>query len=92
MESLPRTYVPDTNALLLDGKRVAQQIRESLKMRVAALHARGITPCLAVMLVGDDPASHTYVRTKAKACESVGIRSIVRHFPASASQAALEAQ
>jgi methylenetetrahydrofolate dehydrogenase (NADP+)/methenyltetrahydrofolate cyclohydrolase len=44
------------------------------------------------MLVGDDPASHTYVRTKAKACELVGIRSIVRHFPASASQAELEAQ
>jgi methylenetetrahydrofolate dehydrogenase (NADP+)/methenyltetrahydrofolate cyclohydrolase len=92
MESLPRTYVPHTNALLLDGKRVAQHIRESLKARVAALHARGITPCLAVMLVGDDPASHTYVRTKAKACESVGIRSIVRHFPASVAQAELEAQ
>ena len=92
MESLPRTYVPGTNALLLDGKRVAMQIRESLKPRVAALQQRGVHPCLAVMLVGDNPASHTYVRTKAKACESVGIRSIVRHFPASVSQAELEAQ
>lgn len=92
MESLPRTYVPNTHALLLDGKRVAQQIRESLKARVATLQQRGITPCLAVMLVGEDPASHTYVRTKAKACESVGIRSMVRHFPTSVSQAELEAQ
>lgn len=92
MESLPRTYVPNTHALLLDGKRVAQQIRESLKARVATLQQRGVTPCLAVMLVGEDPASHTYVRTKAKACESVGIRSMVRHFPTSVSQAELEAQ
>jgi methylenetetrahydrofolate dehydrogenase (NADP+)/methenyltetrahydrofolate cyclohydrolase len=92
METLPRTLVPETNALLLDGKTVAQRLRESLKARVAALRERGIVPCLAVMLVGDDPASHTYVRTKAKACESVGIRSVVQHYPASVSQAELEAQ
>lgn len=92
MESLPRTVVSGTNALLLDGKAVAQRVRVSLRARVAALAARGVTPCLAVMLVGDDPASHTYVRTKANACESVGIRSLVRHYPASVSQAALEAQ
>ncbi|MDW8106564.1 MAG: bifunctional methylenetetrahydrofolate dehydrogenase/methenyltetrahydrofolate cyclohydrolase, partial [Armatimonadota bacterium] len=92
MEALPRTLVPNTNALLLDGKAVAQQVREQLKPRVAALRERGIIPCLAVMLVGDDPASHTYVRTKAKACESIGIRSLVRHYPADTSQATLEAQ
>jgi len=92
MESLPRTVVPGTNALLLDGKAVAQRIRETLRARVAALRQREIVPCLAVMLVGDDPASHTYVRTKAKACESVGIRSIVQHYPASVAQATLEAQ
>ncbi|MFX5141941.1 tetrahydrofolate dehydrogenase/cyclohydrolase catalytic domain-containing protein, partial [Acinetobacter baumannii] len=63
--------MPGTNALLLDGKAVAQRIRETLRARVAALRQREIVPCLAVMLVGDDPASHTYVRTKAKACESV---------------------
>lgn len=91
-EPLPRDYVPNTDALLLNGKALAQQIRESLKERVAQLQAQGITPCLAVMLVGDDPASHTYVRTKARACESVGIRSIVRHYPASVSQQELEAQ
>ncbi|MCX7925293.1 MAG: bifunctional methylenetetrahydrofolate dehydrogenase/methenyltetrahydrofolate cyclohydrolase FolD [Fimbriimonadales bacterium] len=92
MENLPRALVPDTNALLLDGKAVAQWIRERLKARVDSLRERGVIPCLAVMLVGDDPASHTYVRTKAKACESVGIRSIVQHYPASVSQAELEAQ
>lgn len=91
-EPLPRDYAPNTDALLLNGKALAQQIRESLKERVAQLQAQGITPCLAVMLVGDDPASHTYVRTKARACESVGIRSIVRHYPASVSQQELEAQ
>ncbi len=91
-EPLPRDYVPNTDALLLNGKALAQQIRESLKERVAQLQVQGITPCLAVMLVGDDPASHTYVRTKARACESVGIRSIVRHYPASVSQQELEAQ
>ena len=92
MEALPRTFVPGTHALLLDGKAVARGIREGLKGRVAALRERGVVPCLAVMLVGDDPASHTYVRTKAKACESVGIRSLVRHYPANASQSELEAQ
>ena len=91
-ESLPREYAPNTDALLLNGKALAQQIRESLKERVAQLQTRGITPCLAVMLVGDDPASHTYVRTKARACESVGIRSLVRHYPATVSQQELEAQ
>ncbi len=92
MEPLPRNYVPETDALILDGKAVAQRVREQLKQRVAALHARGVVPCLAVMLVGDDPASHTYVRTKAKTCESVGIRSIVKHYPADVTQATLEAQ
>ncbi|MCX7993922.1 MAG: bifunctional methylenetetrahydrofolate dehydrogenase/methenyltetrahydrofolate cyclohydrolase FolD [Fimbriimonadales bacterium] len=92
MEQLPRNFVPDTHALLLDGKAVAQRIRGQLKTRVEALRQRGVVPCLTVMLVGDDPASHTYVRTKAKACESVGIRSVVRHYPATVSQAELESQ
>ncbi|MER3401915.1 MAG: bifunctional methylenetetrahydrofolate dehydrogenase/methenyltetrahydrofolate cyclohydrolase FolD [Armatimonadota bacterium] len=92
IEPLPRERVPNTEALLLNGKALAQQIRTTLKQRVLHLHACGVVPCLAVMLVGEDPASHTYVRTKARACESVGIRSIVRHYPASISQAELEAQ
>ncbi|GIV11260.1 MAG: bifunctional protein FolD [Fimbriimonadales bacterium] len=92
MESLPRTHTSDTDAMLLDGKTVAVHVREQVRQRVAALQARGVVACLAVMLVGDDPASHTYVRTKAKACESVGIRSIIQHYPASVAQVELEAQ
>jgi methylenetetrahydrofolate dehydrogenase (NADP+)/methenyltetrahydrofolate cyclohydrolase len=73
-------------ANLLDGKSVAAKVRESLKARTARLHAIGIHPCLAVLLVGDDPASHTYVKMKAKACESVGIKSIVQSLPSSVTQ------
>lgn len=92
MDAIPREYAPNSDALLLNGKAVAHQIRQSLQARVEQLRARGIQPCLAVMLVGDDPASHTYVRTKARACEAVGIRSLVRHFPATVAQSELEAQ
>lgn len=92
MEGLPRNFVHGTDALVLDGKAVAARVREQVKTRVATLHERGVVPCLAVMLVGDDPASHTYVRTKAKACDSVGIHSIVRHYPAEITQAELEQQ
>jgi len=88
----PFETIPGTDALLLNGKAVAQQIRESLREQADGLLQQGVQPCLAVMLVGDDPASQTYVRTKARACESVGIRSIVHHYPASVSQAELEAQ
>jgi len=77
-------------ARLLDGKAVATKVRESLKERTARLHARGIHPCLAVMLVGEDPASHTYVKMKVKASESVGIKSIVRSLPESITQSELE--
>jgi methylenetetrahydrofolate dehydrogenase (NADP+)/methenyltetrahydrofolate cyclohydrolase len=88
----PFETVPGTDALLLNGKAVAQQIRESLREQAEVLRQQGVQPCLAVMLVGNDPASHTYVRTKARACESVGIRSVVHHYPATVSQAELEAQ
>lgn len=77
-------------AKLLDGKAVAAKVRESLKERTARLHSRGVHPCLAVMLVGDDPASHTYVKMKAKASESVGIKSIVRSLPEGVTQSELE--
>ncbi len=92
MDALPREYAPNSDALILNGKAVAHQIRQSLQARVEQLQSRGIQPCLAVMLVGDDPASHTYVRTKARACEAVGIRSLVCHFPATVAQSELEAQ
>jgi methylenetetrahydrofolate dehydrogenase (NADP+)/methenyltetrahydrofolate cyclohydrolase len=69
-------------AALIDGKSLATQVRASLKERIAALAARGIRPGLAAVLVGDDPASHVYVRNKTRACEETGIRSERHHLPA----------
>lgn len=63
------------SALVLDGRRIGEQIREELKPRIAALTAKKRAPGLAVVLVGDDPASHIYVRGKLKASEDLGIRS-----------------
>jgi len=64
------------SGVVLDGKRIQQEILEELRPRIAALTARGRTPGLAVVLVGDDPASKIYVRSKIKACQELGIRSI----------------
>ncbi|MCL6635583.1 MAG: bifunctional 5,10-methylenetetrahydrofolate dehydrogenase/5,10-methenyltetrahydrofolate cyclohydrolase [Peptococcaceae bacterium] len=60
-------------ATLIDGKKVAASIREEVKSEVAGLRAKGIAPKLAVILVGDDPASVVYARSKEKACNNVGI-------------------
>ena len=76
-------------ATLLDGKRVAEQIRGELRPRVSALAARGRTPGLVAVLVGDDPASALYVKNKARACEEIGVRSETHRLPADLSQAAL---
>ncbi len=62
---------------IIDGKEVAKNIRKSLKPRIAALAEKAIVPGLAAVLVGDDPASATYVRSKARACEKLGIYSEV---------------
>ncbi len=62
-------------ARTIDGKAIAAEIRAEVKRDVAALAEQGITPGLATVLVGDDPASHVYVRTKRKACGEAGIRS-----------------
>ncbi|GED66537.1 bifunctional protein FolD [Brevibacillus reuszeri] len=62
-------------ATILQGKEVAQSIRTELATEVADLKKQGIIPGLTVVLVGDDPASHSYVRGKSKGCEEVGIRS-----------------
>lgn len=67
-------------AKIIDGKKVAAGIRLECKMRVAKLAARGITPGLAVILVGSDPASAVYVRNKIRACADVGIRSFRYDF------------
>ena len=75
-------------ATLLDGKAIARQIREGIKPRVAELRSqRGITPGLAVILVGRNPASRLYVNNKIKACAEVGIRSALHEFPADADAA-----
>ncbi len=66
---------------ILDGKALAAKIRKKAADDVAALKNRGITPGLAVVLVGDDPASHTYVKMKERACEETGIYSIVHKMP-----------
>lgn len=76
---------------LIDGKATAQAIREEIKAEVAALKARlGRAPGLAVVLVGEDPASQVYVRNKIKACEDTGIVSKAFRPEASVSQAELE--
>lgn len=61
--------------LILDGNQVANNIKEALKDRVNQLVQNGVTPCLATILVGDDPASETYVRMKGNACKRLGIDS-----------------
>jgi len=69
-------------ARLIEGKRVAEQIRLEVKAEVDAMKAQGVTPGLAVVLVGDDPASHVYVRNKEAACQEVGMASFVHRLPA----------
>ena len=64
-----------TYGSIIDGKEVAKVVRKSLKPRIAALAEKGIVPGLATVLVGDDPASATYVRSKIRACEKLGLYS-----------------
>ncbi len=78
-------------AQILDGKATAAAIKSELTARVAALKARGITPGLGTLLVGDDPGSRWYVNGKHKDCAEVGIASIQRELPATASQEDIEA-
>ncbi len=63
--------------ILLDGKALSLKIKEELKQKSKELQSRGVEPCLAVILVGEDPASKTYVKNKARACEFCGIKSLV---------------
>ncbi|ELE0006495.1 bifunctional methylenetetrahydrofolate dehydrogenase/methenyltetrahydrofolate cyclohydrolase FolD [Campylobacter jejuni] len=65
---------------LLDGKTLSAKIKEELKEKNQFLKSKGIESCLAVILVGDNPASQTYVKSKAKACEECGIKSLVYHL------------
>ncbi len=70
------------SAQLLDGNALSAIIRNDLAARAAALVARGVTPCLAVILAGEDPASSVYVRNKVNACEKAGMRSLKDIYPA----------
>src|SRR5690606_20656743 len=77
-------------ATILDGKALAQARRAQIQEEVARFRAEtGIPPGLAVVLVGDDPASRIYVRNKERACQAVGIASEQHHLPSSTSQAQL---
>lgn len=77
-------------AQILDGKATAGQIKSELAERVARLAEQGVVPGLGTVLVGDDPASRSYVAGKHRDCEQVGIASIRRELPADASQEELE--
>ncbi len=76
-------------ARIIDGKAHAAALRAELKITADALVARGIRPGLAVVIVGDDPASRTYVRNKVRACEEAGVLSVERAFPRDTSEATL---
>lgn len=78
-------------AIKLDGKLYRAELIDALRQRVAALRAKGITPGLATVLVGEDPGSQNYVRMKHKDCEEVGITSIRRDLPEETTQEELEA-
>ena len=79
-------------AQLLDGKAMSAELREELALRVQRLKGKGVTPGLAVILVGDDPASQIYVKNKELGCQQVSIHSVTIRLPETASQAELEAQ
>lgn len=71
------------SAIIMDGKAVSALVRREVKERAALLASKGVKPGLAVVLVGDDPASQVYVRQKEKACDEVGFASFMRYLPAS---------
>ena len=78
------------SAQLLDGKIMSDELRVRIAERVAALKEKGIQPGLAVILVGEDPASQIYVRNKEKGCEQVGMHSVAIRLPENTTQAELE--
>lgn len=71
---------------IIDGKRISQEIKEELKQEVAVLREAGKECCLAVIQVGDDPASSVYVRNKKRACEYIGVKSLSYELPESTTE------
>ena len=67
-------------AQLINGNELSRKLRGEVAERAAALKAKGITPGLAVVLVGDNPASQVYVRNKVKACEDNGLHSVLEKY------------
>ena len=79
-------------AQLIDGNALSKQLRGEVAQRAAALTAKGLKPGLAVVLVGDNPASQVYVRNKVKACEDVGFHSVLEKYDATMAEAELLAR
>jgi len=79
-------------AQLIDGNALSKKIRTEVAVRAAALTARGVKPGLAVVLVGEDPASQVYVRNKVKACADAGLHSVLEKYDATLSEAELLAR
>ena len=79
-------------ARLIVGKEVAEEIYGELRTRIEELKSKGVTPGLAVVLVGDDPASQVYVRKKGEMCESLGMKSVTVRMPAETTQEELMAK
>ena len=73
-------------AQIIDGKKISSQIKEELKEKVSVMKQEGKTICLAVIQVGDDPASSVYVGNKKKACAYIGIESLSYELPADTTQ------
>ena len=79
-------------AQLINGNALSTQLRAEVATRAARLKAQGITPGLAVVLVGDNPASQVYVRNKVKACEDNGLHSVLEKYDATLTEAELLAR
>ena len=79
-------------AQLIDGNALSKQLRAEVAQRAATLRARGVTPGLAVIMVGENPASQVYVRNKVKACEDSGLYSVLEKYPATLPEAELLAR
>ena len=80
------------SAQIINGKELSQTLRGEVAQRAAALKAKGITPGLAVILVGEDPASQVYVRNKVQACQDSGLHSVLERYDASMTEAELLAR
>lgn len=73
-------------AIIIDGKKIATEIKTELITDIAKLKEKNITPCLALLLVGNDAASEIYVKNKEKFCTEIGIISITKRLPATATE------